>query len=178
MGGSSGVSVTAMEASGTQPNPGAARMVEWVAMSVHLPGDDFGRYLVSGAVDPWLPDAAHQHEVVGGAIAAAAFQFAEGGYTVLLDGQTLPEGIVGLAEVWQSRGVPLHYVILRADLATCLRRAKAPGPVPNDRLLAELHARFADLGRHEPNVIDAGGTPDGVVAAVRAGLASGRFRCA
>jgi hypothetical protein len=48
-----------------------------------------------GWIDPRLPAADHQNDVLGAAVASAAIQFAEGGYTVLLDGTFFPAGIEG-----------------------------------------------------------------------------------
>jgi hypothetical protein len=53
--------------------------------SMYVPIDDFTRFVVNGWVEPWLPESAHQNEVLGGAVVAAAMQFADGGYTVVVD---------------------------------------------------------------------------------------------
>jgi predicted kinase len=144
--------------------------------SAHVRGDDIMLFVVSGWVEPWLPESAHQNEVIGGAMAATAIQFAEGGYTVVLDGHLFPDSLEGLAPACQRRGVPLHYAVLRADLATCLERAtsRATGEPPDQTSFAELHGRFMDLGEHEANVVDATGPPDEVAAAVLAAFHSGR----
>ena len=91
--------------------------------SVHIGIDDFWPFFVSGLIDPSLPDAAHQNHVLGAAVAAAAIQFAAGGYTVVLDGHLFPEGIEGMAPMCDARAVPLHYAVLRTDLETCIARA-------------------------------------------------------
>ena len=54
---------------------------------VHLHADDFpDRYLKSGYVLPWLPEARVRNETVSRAIAACAFAFAAGGYFTIVDG--------------------------------------------------------------------------------------------
>lgn len=152
--------------------------------SAHLQGDDFLYAIVGGWVQPWLPEAAEQHEVVGAAMAVASMAFAEGGYTVVLDGHLFPAGVEGLAAACARRGIAVHYAVLRADLDTCLARANGRGEgwgrdttslADLQPLLADLHTRFADLGAFEAHVIDASGTPDQVAVAVLTALRSERL---
>jgi hypothetical protein len=152
--------------------------------SAHLQGNDFLYAVVGGWVRPWLPEAAEQNEVVGGAMAVASMAFAAGGYTVVLDGHLFPAGVVGLAAGCAHRGITVHYAVLRTDLATCLDRANGRGDGWGQETtsladlqpqLAELHARFADLGAFEAHVIDASGTPDEVALAVLTALRSERL---
>jgi predicted kinase len=148
--------------------------------SVHIRIDDFLPIVVNGWVDPWLPGAAHQNHVLGGAAAAAAVQCAEGGYTVVLDGFVFPDRLDGLAAFFGRRGVRLQYAVLRADLATCLERVgrRHPGDPEDAVEFARLHGRFADLGEREANAIDATGPPEGVSAALLSALAAGRLEVA
>ena len=146
-------------------------------LSVHIQADHFMSFVASGWVEPQLADAAHQNHVLGGAVAAAALQFATGGYAVVLDGHIFPEGLDGLAQHSASRGVTAHYAVLRPDLATCLTRAqqRRRGDPEDLESFTRLYARFADLGDHEANVIDATGPPDEVAAAVLAAFSTGRL---
>jgi len=96
-------------------------------LSVHIRTDDFTPFVVNGRVDPWLPASAHQSDVLGGAVAAAGMQFAEGGYTVVLDGHWFTEGLDGLAQMGTRRGVPVHYAVLRVTPTTSRR---SPGCTP------------------------------------------------
>ncbi len=146
--------------------------------SVHIQSDDFRPFIVTGWVDPWLPAAAHQNDMLGGALAAAAIQFAVGGYMVVIDGTFFPDGINGLAHWTDRRRVPLHYAVLRPDLDTCLARARRrrPDDPENFDEFARLHARFADLDDREANVVNANGTPEVVTADVLAAFSSGRLR--
>ena len=148
---------------------------------VHLRLDDGMPWIVSGRVDPWLPEAARQNEVFGAAMAAAAMQFAAGGYAVVFDGHMFPEALTGpsgLAAWCDERGVVLHYAVLRADVATCLARATARGiGLPLDEEgLAQQHARFADLGPYDAHAVDASGSPGAVAAAVLAAFHTDRLR--
>jgi tRNA uridine 5-carbamoylmethylation protein Kti12 len=145
--------------------------------STHVRIDDFTRFVVNGWVEPWLPESAHQNEVLGGAVAVAAMQFAQGGYTVVVDGHVFLDSLEELARACLRREVPLHYAVLRCDLGTCLERATnaSIGERPNPARFADLHARFDELGEHERNVVEATGKPDEVAAAVLAAFRSGRL---
>ena len=146
-------------------------------LSAHVRSDDFMPFVVNGGVEPHLPESAHQNHVLGGAVAAAAMEFAEGGYTVVLDGHWFPEGLERLAQWCTGRGVPLHYAVLRPDLATCLARVtqRRPGDPDDSESFARLHARFADLGDLEANVINVSGRPEDVAAAVLSAFFAGRL---
>jgi predicted kinase len=144
--------------------------------SAHLDADDFMVSIVRGWIDPSLPDAAPQHQAVGGALAGAAFGFAEQGYTTVVSGHLFPEGVQGLAVGCAARGVPCHYAVLTADLETCRARATARGerrwPLVSDAF-AQQHERFARLDVDQRHVLDATASPavvtDAVLAAFRAG---------
>jgi hypothetical protein len=155
-------------------------------LSTHIQIDAFMPFVVSSWVEPWLPEAAHQNRVLGGAAASAAIQFAEGGYTVVLDGHLEPAGVDGLAQICNRRGVPLSYAVLRPDLATCLARAggRPPGHAVGRAehralfepdLLADQYARFADLGQYEAHTVDASGTLDEVAAGLLSAFAAERL---
>jgi chloramphenicol 3-O-phosphotransferase len=147
-------------------------------LSVHMQSDHFLFSVVSGWVDPWLPEAAAQNEVVGGATITAALQFAQARYAVVLDGSFFPNAIDDLAP-WATRhDVALHYAVLRPDLSTSLTRVqeRRPGDPENFGAWAQLHARFADLGRYEANVIDAEGTPQEVAADLMDAFVLGRLQ--
>ncbi len=135
------------------------------------------RFAVNGWVEPWLPEAAHQNQVVGGAVIAAATEFAHGGYTVVIDGFIFPDALEELAHAFVHRSVPLHYVVLRCDLGTCWKRATGrDSGEPLDRTrFARLHARFDDLGSREPHALDAAGAPGEVAAAALTSFRSGRL---
>jgi energy-coupling factor transporter ATP-binding protein EcfA2 len=145
--------------------------------STHVRIDDFTRFVVNGWVEPWLPESSHQNEVLGGAVVAAAMEFADGGYTVVVDGHVFPDSLEELARACLRREVPLHYAVLRSDLGTCLERATSGniGERLNPARFADLDAKFDELGEHERNVVEATGTPDEVAGAVLAAFHSGRL---
>src|SRR3954468_10288290 len=78
--------------------------------SVHLRGDDFMASVVSGWVDPNLPEASAQNEAVGGALAVSAMGFAQDGYATVVDGYLFPDGVDGLAAACTARELACHYV--------------------------------------------------------------------
>lgn len=147
-------------------------------LSAHVQADHFTPFVVNGWVQPSLPGTPPQNDVVGGAVAGAALAFAEGGYTVVLDGYIFPDGLEALGPWSKRRGIPLHYAVLRPDLATCLTRVRQRRPVDpeDDESFAGLHARFADLGERETNVVEATGRPEEIAAALLAALSSGQLR--
>jgi predicted kinase len=143
--------------------------------SVHVRVDDFMHMVVSDEV-VWTDE--RQNHVLGGAALAAALACAEGGYTVLFDGHILPAVLPAMSEWAARRGVPLHYAVLRADLDTCRARVDARDlNFPIDATaFADVHARFADLGDREANVIDATGPTGEVTAAVLGAFRADRLR--
>lgn len=141
--------------------------------SVLVRADDLMLSIVNGWVEPWLPESAHQNEVLGAAVAAEAIQFATGGYMVVVDGTFFPGGVEGMSQICARRGVHLHYAVLRPDLETCRSRVAQRGSGdPDDPEFSHLHFRFADLGGREANVIDALGKPQVVAEAVLSAFAS------
>lgn len=159
--------------SGVGKSTVAHLLSQQIAPSVLLSADAFAGFIANGFIEQWRDEAAHQNEILGVVIAVAAMQFAEGGYTVLLDGHTFPEGFDEIAAVCRARRVPAHYVVLRADADTCRDRAASRGPIPDGRLLDELHARFEDLGPYEAHAVDANPPADLVAAEVLRALTVG-----
>jgi len=144
--------------------------------SVHVQTDVLAAFVVNGWVEPWRPEADRQHEVVGGVLAVAAMQFAGSSYTTVVDGHLFPRGVEGLAVACAKRSVPLHYVVLRASLATCWARAcgRGEGRWPLESVtFGELHARFAEIGACEAHLVDATGPPEEVAADVLTAFRAG-----
>jgi hypothetical protein len=84
--------------------------------------DDVERLIVTGRVEQSSPRAGHQNHVVGGAVFAAAMQFALGGYTTVIDGVVFPDVLAAVSSACVSHGVALHYAVLRAEFDVCLER--------------------------------------------------------
>jgi len=72
------------------PGAGKTTVARLVAgafdLSVHLPADDFWRFIRAGYAAPWRPESQAQNAVVIDALASAAMTYATGGYRVVLDG--------------------------------------------------------------------------------------------
>lgn len=148
------------------------------ARAVHLHTDDFWRAIVAGAVPPYLPEADAQNHTVLDVIAGAAYTYAAGGFTTVVDGIVGP-WMLGhvLAEARRHPTVPLHYVVLRPARDVALARAQArtaPDALVDEIPIRTMWDQFADLGRFESHVVDttaqdAAATVDAVRAAVESG---------
>jgi len=148
---------------------------------VHLHGDDFLGYIRAGFVAPHLPASAHQNLTLSRALAAAAFTYADGGYLVVLDWVVGPWFLdVYRAEAGRV-GVPLDYVVLRPSEDTAIARSRARDayPIADYSHLRPLYYRLSQLGDLEGHAVDTTSlSPEETTAAIRAGLAEGRFRIA
>lgn len=149
--------------------------------AVHLHTDDFWHAVVSGAVPPYLPEADAQNHTVVRAIVAAAFAYAEGGFTVVVDGIVGPWMLGHYRQaVSVHPQVAVHYVVLRPARAVALDRARRrndPDALVDEGPVLALWDQFADLGGLEPFVIDTTTqSPPETLGAVAAAIASGRFR--
>jgi predicted kinase len=135
---------------------------------VHLQMDPFW----FAVVDPALREDASR--AIGGAALMAAFAFVEdGGFSVVLDGFLLPDALPEVGAACDARGIPFHYVVLQADVETCLRRANGRAPLEDPDGVRALHARFAVLEGVEHHVVRADGPPEEVARRVLAAVAAG-----
>jgi predicted ABC-type ATPase len=142
--------------------------------------DDVERLIVAGRVEQSSPGAGHQNHVVGGAVVAAAMQFAVGGYTTVIDGVIFPDVLPELVPACASHGVELHYAVLRAEFEVCLERVMQRNEefgfetdVPALRL---LYDRFSRLGDYEAHLVDASDSPDAVASAALRSYQRGLLR--
>lgn len=123
---------------------------------VHLHSDDFWHFIKRGAIPPYLPESHRQNAVVVDVLAGAAFGYARGGYHVVVDGIVGPWFLDAFRTAHGDPAIPLHYVVLRPDQDTTLRRATSRGP---DALTAaepvrSLHRQFSGLAELEAHVVD------------------------
>lgn len=153
----------------------AAMLADHYAKSAHVLGDHFFRYIVGDWTDPSRPEAHEQNGHVIRISTAAAVGYAQAGYTTMLD------GIYGpwfLQEVQQEAGdVDLHYVVLRADLATAIDRACSREDAPaSEAVVTKMHGEFDQLAQYEKFVIDTTRTtPDQAMAEVLRRLDAGEL---
>ena len=152
----------------------ARRLATGYERAVHLHTDDFWHVIVAGLVPPYLPEADAQNRTVMGVVGAAAWTYAGGGFTTVVD------GIIGpwmLPHVRAGRSsVRLHYVVLRPARDETLRRAQrrtAAGALVDEGPVTAMWDQFAELGALERHVLDTTAqTPHETLAAVRAAVAS------
>lgn len=146
--------------------------------TVHLVTDLFYVAIRKGFVQPFLPAAAQQNEVVLGVIVEAMLAYARGGYDVIVDGIVGPWSLPPFVNAVQRAGLDLSFVILRPSFDETFARAvaregkalKASGPIKG------LYGAFTKLEVLERHVIDT--TRDTIEATarrVRAGVAAGEF---
>lgn len=145
--------------------------------SVHLVTDQFYRWIRTGFVPPYLPEAHQQNEVVVGAIVTAAAAYARGGYDVVVDGIVGPWFLDPFRALADELAV--SYVVLRPDLDVTLARAAGRGgdELQDVEPITGMHAAFARLGDLEDHVVDSGHLDAGQTAAeVRRVLEAGGHR--
>jgi predicted kinase len=146
--------------------------------SVHLHADDFWNYIQRGRIAPYLPESRHQNQVVIGVLAEAAFGYADGGYDVVCDGIVGPWFVQAFRDAATAHGLPLHYVVLRPDLATTLERAtvRGEGALTDAEPIRALHGQFTGIGEYEEHVLDSSGlTAPATAQAIRKGVDEGAY---
>jgi predicted kinase len=131
------------------------------ASAVCLESDWFWTTIASGHVTPWLAEADAQNRTVLRAWAAAAAVFAQGGYTVVMNGIVGPWSLDLVSREVARVGADVHYVVLRPSLDVALTRATqraplTPGNVPltEEGPIRQLWEQFQNLGTLEAHVID------------------------
>jgi cytidylate kinase len=141
--------------------------------SVLVEGDAFFAFLRRGAIEPWLPDARAQNEVVTEGAAAVAGRYARGGFTTVYDGVVGPWFLPSFAA---ATGLSrLDYVMLLPSVERCVERVatRRGHGFTDEAATRKMHNEFetADLdGRH---VVDVDGTPEAVADRILTALAAG-----
>jgi hypothetical protein len=162
-----------MRSCSRDPPPARPRSRDWwrarSPRAVHLEADVFFRFIASGFVGPWAPEAHEQNGVVR-IVGDATAGYVNAGYLTVIDGMLTPgwfyEPIVARL---QGSGIREATAILRPPLEVCIARASRRG---TDRLdvdvVEQLWQAFEDLGELEGAVIDdGGGDPETVARAVQ-----------
>ena len=131
-------------------------------------------------MQPFLPDAARQNEVVIGVIVDAMLGYARGGYDVVVDGIVGPWSLPPFVNAARRARFDLSFVVLRPSFEETLARAagregkalRASGPIKG------LYGAFSKLDALERHVIDTtGDTIKAATQRVREGVAAGRYVC-
>ena len=135
----------------------ARALVERFELAVLLQGDWFFESIARGWIPPWTPASNHQNTVVTRAMAAAAAEYARGGYAVVL------EGIIGpwFLDIFVPAvdHVDVHYVVIRPSADVAMSRAierEAPALVDPEPI-TRMYLAFEALGAHEHHVVDTSG---------------------
>lgn len=149
--------------------------------AVHLPADHFWHHISSGGIAPHLPAADAQNHTVVEVVAGAACAYADGGFTVVVDGVVGPWMLDHYRRAAAGRpGLALHYLVLRPGRAVTLARAQrrpAAEALVDEAPLLALWDQFADLGALEQHALDTTDQdPADTVRVVAAAVASGRYR--
>ena len=112
---------------GAGKSTAAEGLVAHLDPSVLVQGDAFHWFLRCGAVEPWLPEAHHQNQVVTAAAARTAVDFAVGGYHTVFDGIVGPWFLAAFVEPCRDAGVDLDYVVVAASRRGLRGTGQGPG---------------------------------------------------
>ena len=142
---------------------------------LHLVSDTFHEF-IPHRIDPTKPESQHQNTVIMQALARSAQSFAEGGYTVYLDGVIGPWFLHVFRAVLEP-GTPTHYVVLQApavEARTRVRNRQGKGLSP---IVLQMHGSLSDLGPLAHHAVETAGRSEGeVLAAVSEALDSGALK--
>jgi tRNA uridine 5-carbamoylmethylation protein Kti12 len=147
------------------------------ARAVHLESDLFFRFIRSGYVEPWKPEAHEQNKVAMRIAGEAAAGYATAGYFTIIDGIVIPGWFLEpLRDALQEAGRKVAYAVLREPLSVCAERVRGRDrePLAGPEVIERLWRNFEDLGDLERNVIELSGrNPEQAADAVAESLAAG-----
>ncbi len=136
----------------------AAKLARCSSKGVHLHTDDFWHFIVSGAIPPYEPASDAQNQTVMDVIAGAAYTYALGGFTTVID------GIVGpwMLDHFRTRAaqhpeLAVHYIVLRPQRDITLQRAQArtaPNALIDEGPILSMWDQFSDLAELESHALD------------------------
>jgi hypothetical protein len=163
--------------SGIRQDDGRAVLADRADRAVHLDADRFFRFIRSGWIPPWVPEAHEQNQVVMGAVAHATATYASAGYFTIVDGIVLPGWFFEpLRDELRSRGSDVAYAVLRPTLDVAIRRSRErpDQPMSDPEVVRKIWKEFTDLGPLERHVIvDDGDPPEAIATVVAERLAAG-----
>jgi AAA domain-containing protein len=112
--------------------------------SVLVAGDAFFGFLARGLVDPWLPEADPQNEIVARAAASATGHFSAGGYATVYDGVVGPWSLPAFAAATGLES--LGYVILLPPVELCVERVltRRNHGFGDEAATRRMHRQFAE----------------------------------
>ena len=145
--------------------------------SALVEGDAFFAFLAAGAIEPWLPAAHRQNEVVIRAAAAAAGRYAAGGYSTVYDGVLGPWFLADFAAATALDH--LHYAVLLPSEERCVAQvsARTGHGFTDEAATRHMHQDFARAGIDQRHVLaDSPGPADETVAEVLKRIRNGMLR--
>lgn len=128
-----------------------------------IESDWYWSTIVNGFIRQWEDGAGPQNRAVIRSFVAASARMTLGGYSTVVEGIVGPWYLDDVTDELRTAGVTARYVVLRPDLATCLRRGtdrgdegRVPGhpPLTDEAPMRLLWEAFADLGPYESHVLD------------------------
>ena len=125
-------------------------------LSIHLRADYFwDEFIRNGFLRPWTPESHEQNTTVIRAITAAAVEYANGGYSVVVDGIVGPWFVKLLTETFASHGVVWHYAILLPTSDVTLERSHSRSKTITQEALDKMYGEFTShLDGYEKHVVD------------------------
>jgi energy-coupling factor transporter ATP-binding protein EcfA2 len=144
--------------------------------SVLVQGDAFFGFLERGAIEPWLPEAHEQNEVVTRAAAAAAGRYAAGGFATLYDGLVGPWFLPTFLE---TTGLDrLEYVVLLPGVEHCVERVttRRGHGFTDEQATRHMHRQFLESTIPPRHVFpDSADDPEDIADIVVEALERGRL---
>ena len=143
--------------------------------AVHLVSDFFYEFIAK-PIDPSTPESQHQNGVILQAVARATHAFANGGYTVYVDGVIGP-WFLDVFEEALAPDIPTHYIVLQASAAEAVDRVRGregPGLSPKVLRMVPKFFELGALAHHAIDTMDQSETE--VREIVTEGLAGGLFK--
>lgn len=143
---------------------------------LHLESDPFYGF-PAHPIDPTTPASHAQNSAILTAVVRAATGFAEADYDVYVDGVVGPWWLPLLGAELVTRGIALHYLVLRVELEEALRRAAARAQSTDEAAVRHMHRAFEDLGAFAGHAVNTSGVAvETLLERVAASLAQGDFR--
>jgi predicted kinase len=159
----------------------AAKLARGYSKGVHLHTDDFWHCIVSGAIPPYDPTSDAQNQTVMDVISGAAYTYARGDFTTVIDGIIGPWMLPHFrTHATQHPNLAVHYIVLRPQRDITLKRAQArtaPSALIDEGPILSMWDQFSDLGELDDHVLDTSGDAEEQSAQqVAAAIRDDRFR--
>ena len=134
----------------------ARRLAARAERGLHLESDPFYGF-PAHPIDPTTPASHAQNSAILTAVVRAATGFAEADYDVYVDGVVGPWWLPLLGGELATRGIALHYVVLRVELDEALHRAAVRAQSTDVAAVRRMHRAFEDLRGFASHAVDASG---------------------